>query len=96
MPGDNGQLTAPGLSRQRCRELQRMKPSDFRTFLVEYSSEMYKTGVEDCLTALHEEFGFGDKRVQKVLDNIARKAGENGMKLELWEDRREERTTSKE
>lgn len=45
------------------------------------------------MTAIHEEFGFGDKRVQKVLDNIARNAGENGMKLELWEDRREERTT---
>ncbi len=52
------------LSRQ---EIMRMPVPIFRKWIMTYSMTVYNLGVDDCKEILHDEFGFGEKRMQRFI-----------------------------
>ena len=65
-------IRIPGVSRQDLKRIKAMSLPDFRLWLLEYSSQIYNLGISDCRDALRAEFGFGDVRLKRVTDHIAK------------------------
>lgn len=38
-----------------------------------YSMTVYNLGVDDCKEILHDEFGFGEKRMQRLMGRLKEK-----------------------
>lgn len=66
----------PGVSRQQLKQLKAMPLPVFRRWLLEYSSEIYNLGINDCREALKAEFGFGPGRLKRMTDHIERAMAE--------------------
>ena len=67
--GQHG-IPIPGVTRQGLKDIQRLSIPEFRDWLISYSTEGYNLGIQDTKKALRENFGFGDKRLQKLNDCI--------------------------
>lgn len=63
-------IQIPGVSRQKLKEIKAMNLPEFRLWLLEYSTQVYNLGIDDCRDALRAEFGFGDKRLKRMTDHI--------------------------
>lgn len=63
-------IQIPGVSRQKLKEIKAMNLPEFRLWLLEYSTQVYNLGIDDCHDALRAEFGFGDKRLKRMTDHI--------------------------
>lgn len=61
------------LSRQEIKEIMKMPVPIFRKWIMTYSMTVYNLGIDDCKEILHDEFGFGDKRMQRVMDSLKEK-----------------------
>lgn len=80
----------PGLSRQNLREMQReiakFPLPKFREWLMHFADEcQYQGAVAEralLLEAVHREYGFGKKRLGRILDKCeeVKGAGSNGKK----------------
>ncbi len=68
------------LSRQEIKEIMRMPVPIFRKWIMTYSMTVYNLGVDDCKEILHDEFGFGEKRMQRFIFVCARKRPRNSSK----------------
>ena len=55
------------LSRQEIKEIMRMPVPIFKKWIMTYSMTVYNLGVDDCKEILHDEFGFGEKRMQRFI-----------------------------
>ena len=59
------------LSRAKRREIQSYKKEKFETWLGQYAVENYNAGVREAYMALllelHDKFGFGNERIQRLL-----------------------------
>lgn len=58
------------LSRQEIKEIMRMPVPIFRKWIMTYSMTVYNLGVDDCKDILHDEFGFGGKRLKRLVDRL--------------------------
>nr|DAQ41280.1 MAG TPA: hypothetical protein [Caudoviricetes sp.] len=58
------------LTRQTLKQIKALSLPDFRAWLIEYSNQVYNMGIDDCKTALHEEFGFGPERLKRMTEHI--------------------------
>lgn len=58
------------LARQEIKEIQRMPVPIFRKWIMTYSMTVYNLGIDDCKDILHDEFGFGGKRLQRLVDRL--------------------------
>lgn len=67
--GQHG-IPIPGVTRQGLKDIQRLSIPEFRDWLIGYSTEVYNLGIQDTKKALRENFGFGDKRLQKLTECI--------------------------
>lgn len=65
-------IRIPGVSRQELKRIKTMSLPDFRLWLLEYSSQIYNLGISDCQDALRAEFGFGEIRLKRMTDHIAK------------------------
>ncbi|MGO5490371.1 hypothetical protein [Acidaminococcus sp. HCP3S3_H5] len=65
-------IRIPGVSRQELKRIKAMSLPAFRFWLLEYSSQIYNLGISDCRDALRAEFGFGDVRLKRMTDHIAK------------------------
>lgn len=45
----------------------------FRKWIMTYSMTVYNLGIDDCREILHDEFGFGDKRIQRFMERLKEK-----------------------
>ena len=59
------------LSRAKRREIQGYNKEKFETWLGQYAVENYNAGVREAYMAilleLHDKFGFGNERIQRLL-----------------------------
>ena len=59
------------LSRAKRREIQNYKKEKFEVWLSQYAVENYNAGVREAYMALllelHDKFGFGNERIQRLL-----------------------------
>lgn len=59
------------IPRWRRREIQGYKKEKFETWLGQYAVENYNAGVREAYMALllelHDKFGFGNERIQRLL-----------------------------
>ena len=59
------------LSRAKRREIQNYNKEKFETWLGQYAVENYNAGVREAYMALllelHDKFGFGNERIQRLL-----------------------------
>lgn len=81
--GQHG-IPIPGVTRQGLKDIQRLSIPEFRAWLISYSTEVYNLGIQDTKKALRENFGFGDKRLQKLtgcikIDQEEAMGGSGGM-----------------
>ncbi len=58
------------MTRQGLKDIQRLSIPEFRDWLIGYSTEVYNLGIQDAKKALRDNFGFGDKRLQKLTECI--------------------------
>lgn len=62
------------LARQEIKELQKMLAKmpvpKFRAWLDEFSKQVFTIGVEESKEILHNEFGFGEKRLKRFDDAL--------------------------
>ncbi len=63
-------IPIPGVTRQGLKDIQRLSVPEFRDWLIGYSTEVYNLGIQDAKKALRENFGFGDKRLDKLTEAI--------------------------
>lgn len=61
------------LSRQEIKGIMRMPVPIFRKWIMTYSMTVYNLGIDDCREILHDEFGFGDKRIQRFMERLKEK-----------------------
>lgn len=66
----------PGVSRQDLKRIKALSLPEFRMWLLEYSSQIYNLGINDCREALRAEFGFGQGRLKRMTDHIERTMAE--------------------
>lgn len=69
-------IRIPGVSRQELKRIKAMSLPVFRLWLLEYSSQIYNLGISDCRDALRAEFGFGEIRLKRMTDHIAKAMAE--------------------
>lgn len=69
-------IRIPGVSRQELKRIKAMSLPAFRLWLLEYSSQIYNLGISDCRDALRAEFGFGNVRLKRMTDHIAKAMAE--------------------
>lgn len=69
-------IRIPGVSRQELKRIKAMSLPAFRLWLLEYSSQIYNLGISDCRDALRVEFGFGEIRLKRMTDHIAKAMAE--------------------
>lgn len=60
----------PGVSRQKLKEIKAMSIPELRLWILEYSTNVYNLGINDCKEALRKEFGFGPGRLKRMTDHI--------------------------
>lgn len=69
-------IPLPGISREKLKMVMHFSVPELREWLYNYGKSIYEEGVKDgynkavteSTDALKESFGFGPKRIQKLLD----------------------------